>query len=380
MIPDTLTSQNNLASAYQDAGRTADAIRLYELNLEVRERLLGADHPSTLNSRGNLALPTRTRAVDEAIPLLEGTLAGRKRVLGTDHPDTQTSRKNLARAYQEAGRPDEAIPLLERTSVGRKPLLRSDHPDTQTARKISPAPTALGAGAPRPVGQPVRPWRPGRFSPPVGRRFLLVSGGLPPIRGGGRFLLVSGGSIDPARPPLPDRVARSSAELTGQSASGTQDPPEDLQYAHEVVAAMMADDPAGIAMAYDRHAAGLYGYCHWLLHDLADAAGALTDTFAVAAATLTDLPEPAKLRPWLFALARNECRRWIRPTSVSRDAQINPVGQLADAAGEVSDSTVQFGGGRAGRCGRRGVGFDGAVFRGWWRCRIRRCSSRRSVG
>ena len=40
--PDTLTSQNNLASAYQDAGRTADAIRLYELNLEVRERLLGA--------------------------------------------------------------------------------------------------------------------------------------------------------------------------------------------------------------------------------------------------------------------------------------------------------------------------------------------------
>ena len=93
---------------------------------------------------------------------------------------------------------------------------------------------------------------------------------------------------------------------------------------------MMADDPAGMAMAYDRYAAGLYGYCHWLLHDSADAAGALTDTFAVAAATLSDLPEPAKLRPWLFALARNECRRRIRPTSASRDGQIDPVGQLAD--------------------------------------------------
>ncbi len=49
--PETLTSQNNLASAYQDAGQTAEAIRLYELNLEARERLLGPDHPSTVNSR-----------------------------------------------------------------------------------------------------------------------------------------------------------------------------------------------------------------------------------------------------------------------------------------------------------------------------------------
>ena len=53
--PESLTSQNNLASAYQDAGRDAEAIRLYELNLEARERTLGPDHPDTLNSRGNLA-------------------------------------------------------------------------------------------------------------------------------------------------------------------------------------------------------------------------------------------------------------------------------------------------------------------------------------
>ena len=80
-----------------------------------------------------------------------------------------------------------------------------------------------------------------------------------------------------------------------------------------MVAAITAEDPAGIAMAYDRYAAGLYGYCHWMLHDSADAAEALKDTFVVAAATLGDLPEPSKLRPWLFALARNECRRRIRP-------------------------------------------------------------------
>ena len=65
---------------------------------------------------------------------------------------------------------------------------------------------------------------------------------------------------------------------------------------------MMADDPAGMAMAYDRYAAGLYGYCHWLLHDFADAAEALTDTFAVAAATLSDLPEPGQAAPMAFCV------------------------------------------------------------------------------
>ena len=62
-------------------------------------------------------------------------------------------------------------------------------------------------------------------------------------------------------------------------------------------------------MMYDKYAADLYDYCHWMLHDSADAAGALKNTFVIAATTLSDLSEPAKLRPWLFALARNEGRR-----------------------------------------------------------------------
>ena len=97
--PETLISQNNLTSAYQDAGRTAEAIRPYELNLETRERLLGPDDPSTLNSRSNLAAAYRDGGrVGEAIPLLEQTLADRERALGPDHPDTRATRKKLATA------------------------------------------------------------------------------------------------------------------------------------------------------------------------------------------------------------------------------------------------------------------------------------------
>jgi RNA polymerase sigma factor (sigma-70 family) len=76
----------------------------------------------------------------------------------------------------------------------------------------------------------------------------------------------------------------------------------------EVVAAIAAGDPAGIAVAYDRYAAGIYGYCHWMLHQPEPAAEAIRETFVVAA-TLGDLPEAPKLRPWLYAVARNECQR-----------------------------------------------------------------------
>ena len=53
--PNTLGSGNNLAMAYQDAGRTAEAIPLTEQTLTDTERVLGADHPNTKVSRENLA-------------------------------------------------------------------------------------------------------------------------------------------------------------------------------------------------------------------------------------------------------------------------------------------------------------------------------------
>jgi RNA polymerase sigma factor (sigma-70 family) len=80
----------------------------------------------------------------------------------------------------------------------------------------------------------------------------------------------------------------------------------------EVVAAIVAGDPAGLAEAYDRYAPPLYSYCRSLLPEPADAADAVQDTFLVATAKLRDLRDPARLRPWLYAVARNECFRRLR--------------------------------------------------------------------
>ena len=351
--PDTLTSQNNLASAYQDAGRTAEAIRLYELNLEVRDELLGPDHPSSLTSRSNLAAAYRDGGrVAEAIPLFEETLAGRERVLGPDHPDTRTSRKNLASAYQDAGRDAEAIPLLEQALAGRERVLRPDHPDTQTspADLADPYPTADPvAGAIPPAEQAVAAQE---RHLPDGAAGQALPGGVrrPPADAARRMVPVGlrRPPADPARQPFLRSVARPSAKLTGHSARRAQGPPSDVQFDRDVAAAITAGDPAGMAMAYDRYAVSLYGYCHWMLHDSADAARALQDTFVVAA-TLSGLPEPAKLRPWLFALARHQGRRRIKPASAARhgepDAapqQVDPAGQSAHVTSEAADATIQF--------------------------------------
>ena len=99
----------------------------------------------------------------------------------------------------------------------------------------------------------------------------------------------------------------------------------------EVVTAIAAGDPAGIAVAYDRYAAPLYGYCHWALRQPADASEALRDTFVIAAATLGDLPEAPKLRPWLYAVARNECQRRLRKTPAAHATKTAEADRRSDA-------------------------------------------------
>src|SRR5208282_5476451 len=66
----------------------------------------------------------------------------------------------------------------------------------------------------------------------------------------------------------------------------------------DVVAAVVAGDPDGIAEAYDRYAASLYALCHSVL-TRPEAAAAVRDTFLIAA--------------WLHAVARNECLRRLGP-------------------------------------------------------------------
>jgi RNA polymerase sigma factor (sigma-70 family) len=102
----------------------------------------------------------------------------------------------------------------------------------------------------------------------------------------------------------------------------------------EIVAAIVAGNPAGLAAAYDLYAAALHTYCRTLLAEPADAADAVQDTFIVAAAKLEGLRDPDRLRPWLYAVARNECHRRLRARARTVDL---------DEAGEMTDDAIDVG-------------------------------------
>ena len=147
--PDTLNSRNSLAAAYLAAGRVAEAIPLFEQILAVRQRTLGPDDSETLISQNNLASAYQDAGrTAEAIRLYELNLEVRERLLGPDHPSTLNSRGNLAAAYRDGGRVGEAIPLLEQTLADRERVLGPDHPDTQaTRRKLATAYQDAGRAA-----------------------------------------------------------------------------------------------------------------------------------------------------------------------------------------------------------------------------------------
>jgi hypothetical protein len=80
----------------------------------------------------------------------------------------------------------------------------------------------------------------------------------------------------------------------------------------EMVAAIAAGDPGALDELYERYAAPLYTYCRFMLPDpdpMGDAADVVQDTFIIATARVQGLRDPDQLRPWLHAVARNECLR-----------------------------------------------------------------------
>ena len=76
----------------------------------------------------------------------------------------------------------------------------------------------------------------------------------------------------------------------------------------ELVAAFRGGDSDAFAGIYDRYADRVYSYCLTMMRDPDDAADASHDAFVNAATRLDQLRDPEKLRPWLFAVARNEVR------------------------------------------------------------------------
>ena len=102
----------------------------------------------------------------------------------------------------------------------------------------------------------------------------------------------------------------------------------------EVVVSIVAGDALGLAAAYDRYADPLYKYCRTLLSDPADAADAVQDVFVIAASRLDGLRDPSRLRPWLYAAARNEALRILR--SKKGTSALDEAPDMTDDSGDIA--------------------------------------------
>ena len=80
----------------------------------------------------------------------------------------------------------------------------------------------------------------------------------------------------------------------------------------ELARAAAAGDRRAFAMIYDRYADRLHDFCVGMVRDRDAAADCVQDVFCNAATQLPKLRDPDRLRPWLYAIARNEALRCIR--------------------------------------------------------------------
>ncbi|HEX2286883.1 MAG TPA: sigma-70 family RNA polymerase sigma factor, partial [Mycobacterium sp.] len=80
----------------------------------------------------------------------------------------------------------------------------------------------------------------------------------------------------------------------------------------ELARAAAGGDRTAFADIYDRYADRLHDYCIGMLRDRDGAADCVQDAFCTAATKLSQLREPDKLRPWLYAIARNEALRRLQ--------------------------------------------------------------------
>lgn len=119
-----------------EAGDPAGAVTAYLQLLDDLERILGPDHPDTLDTRYNLAY-WQGEAGDPAGALIAGTelLNDLERVLGPDHPDTLATRGNLARWQGEAGDPAGAATSYAKLLSDMKRVFGPDDPDTLAIRR-----------------------------------------------------------------------------------------------------------------------------------------------------------------------------------------------------------------------------------------------------
>ncbi|MBU8870134.1 MAG: serine/threonine-protein kinase [Gemmatimonadales bacterium] len=129
--PETLNSISYMGSLLRSMGKYDEALVYYQEALDGSRRVLGQEHQGTLASTNNMGALLRVMGkYDEALVYCREALEGRRRVLGDDHRATLTSINNMGVLLRSMGRNDEALVYYREGLEGVRRVLGGDHPNT----------------------------------------------------------------------------------------------------------------------------------------------------------------------------------------------------------------------------------------------------------
>lgn len=100
----------------------------------------------------------------------------------------------------------------------------------------------------------------------------------------------------------------------------------------QLVTAYLTGDRSALAGIYDRFSPGLYDTAAAMLRDRHEAADAMQDVFLIAAERLGQLREPERLKPWLYAILRNEVYRRSKKRGRALPTDFSAMGSAAEMA------------------------------------------------
>ena len=112
----------------------------------------------------------------------------------------------------------------------------------------------------------------------------------------------------------------------------------------ELALAAAAGDRGAFACIYDRYAHRLHDFCVGMLGDREAAADCVQDAFCTAVTCLSDLREPDKLRPWLYAIVRSEALRRVRHRDRERPSDLVPEQASAEASPDTLAARMELAG------------------------------------
>jgi tetratricopeptide (TPR) repeat protein len=135
MLSNNLVQDNDIAwechrlgLLYANQGKLVEAEQMYQRALQGKEKALGPEHTSTLDTVNNLGLLYADQGkLVEAEQMYQRALQGKEKALGPEHTSTLDTVNNLGLLYADQGKLVEAEQMYQRALQGYEKVLGLDN-------------------------------------------------------------------------------------------------------------------------------------------------------------------------------------------------------------------------------------------------------------